>query len=676
MKKICTPHVITLVAFAIFVVLGLACASAPDGSKALDYAAQQRQQQQTQSQQAQQPATTSHASATPATTQTSPSAPASQFWTGDGGRGMRLGIIPPQGQGLNANQEYLPALIQGVLAADISKYSAISVLDRISLDRVIMETLNLTYEDDLDIVQLGKVPQVQYWMTGSVIRTSTGYTLQLNVTDTSPNPQTLAAFSGTATIAELDDHSAIHRATLELLQQMNVRLTARARNELGRASTLETINSQASLARGVTAIWQGTEVAALSYFLQAATFDPLLQEAENRLEILTAAFTSGNAGMDARNEIAWRRQWMERLQETENFYRIYTRDNPPFYLLYDTDIRQGVINFHNETVELSFGIKLVPDAMWAHTINELILTVEKGLWATGRSESWGLDWPNNVVSITSPFQTRSSNFSVVAEIINDQGRSLGKQTISVPYGYSVRYGMTIPRQNWQGTVSFPQVDTNLISESISIRIISIDGILAGDAALQRRINILPLGEFGHRFRPGGVAATDEALFSVRDDGTLTTYNGTQTNVVIPSIINGVWVVEIGERAFRDKRLISVTIPVGVRVIANEAFSRNPMPKVTIPGSIRSIGSGAFSTGGIGVLTDITIQNGVRTIAERAFSAMSENINSVTIGTDVNLIGELFSYTPFRQFYEQNGKKAGTYRRTGTGNNRTWAFSPQ
>ena len=64
---------------------------------------------------------------------------------------MSLGILVPEGRGLNADQAYLPTMVQGVLVANFSKYSAISVLDRVSLDRVISETLDPTYVDNFDL---------------------------------------------------------------------------------------------------------------------------------------------------------------------------------------------------------------------------------------------------------------------------------------------------------------------------------------------------------------------------------------------------------------------------------------------------------------------------------------------------------------------------------------------
>ena len=123
-----------------------------------------------------------------------------QYWAGDGRSGMSLGIRVPDSQGLGTEQSYIPAMVQGVLVSNIKKYSAISVLDRVSLDRVITETLDPTYEDNFDIVSLGHVTHVDYWMTGSIIRSSTGYTLQINVTDTTPNARTIASFSGLFTV--------------------------------------------------------------------------------------------------------------------------------------------------------------------------------------------------------------------------------------------------------------------------------------------------------------------------------------------------------------------------------------------------------------------------------------------------------------------------------------------
>jgi tetratricopeptide (TPR) repeat protein len=211
---------------------------------------------------------------------------ASPYFTGTGGRGISLGIIVPESQGLSADLAYIPAMVQGVLVSNFSKYSGILVLDRVSLDRVIAETLDPTYADNLDIVRLGHIAQVGNMLTGKITRTSSGYTLQLNVTETTPNARTVAAYSGTCTVAQLDNHTAIQTAVRELLTQMGVALTDRAIADLGTAGTQQAIAAQAALARGITVEKQGNQNAAFDYYTQATTLDPALPEAAIRFSAL------------------------------------------------------------------------------------------------------------------------------------------------------------------------------------------------------------------------------------------------------------------------------------------------------------------------------------------------------------------------------------------------------
>ena len=249
---------------------------------------------------------------------------------------MSLAVLVPESEGLAENLSYLPTVVQGCLVSNISKYSAITVRDRVSLDRVIAETLDPLYrEDDVNIIRLGHIAQVGHIMTGKILRTSTGYTLQINVTETSSGGATIASWSDTCTVGELDDQTAIHKASRELLTQMGVRLTAAAVNELGKASTQQSVAAQTALARGITAQRRGTEVAALSYYFQAAAFDPSLMEATNRASVMSANISSGNIGDDVRNDIQWRRDWVARLTETEQYFdNINRTESMPYTLFY------------------------------------------------------------------------------------------------------------------------------------------------------------------------------------------------------------------------------------------------------------------------------------------------------------------------------------------------------
>jgi hypothetical protein len=124
---------------------------------------------------------------------------------------------------------------------------------------------------------------------------------------------------------------------------------------------------------------------------------------------------------------------------------------------------------------------------------------------------------------------------------------------------------------------------------------------------------------------------------------ITGYTGASTTVVIPAKISGKKVGAIGEEAFLRKKLTGVTIPNSVTSIDLGAFAINQLTSVTIPNSVTSIG----------------------------YSAFAENqLTSVTIGANVNLSSQLRVFdNGFDNFYNSNGKKAGTY----TYSNGQWAY---
>ena len=645
-------------AFAVFVLSGLTCASPPSSPNQIA----PRQAEPGQPRQAAAPA--QQQAAAPV----APAGPTSPFWTGNGGMGMTLAILEPTGNGLSEDElRWMPALIQGSMTGDFNLYSPITIVDRQNLETILdQQGLSVSghFSDD-DFIRIGHIANARYVLAGAITRTAAAYMLEFAVTDVQTGVRRASRPPAPVSLQEIENLSAVRAATADLLGQLGVTLTGRGRQELARSPDTSAVQAQTALARGITARREGFEIEAMSHFMQAAGHDPLLEEVENRLVILTAGITSRPpaGALDARADIILRSEWMRRLQETENFYRDFVAMGQPFYLVYDTNIVHGAVNFHNETVELSFAVRKVPDSIWTHTINEVVLTVENGLRATGRARDWGLDWPSNTVSAVSPFVARSGNIAVAVEILNDQGRVIGTGTVAIPYGLRVRYGMTIPNQEWSGTATVPGVDINTITDQLSIRIAAIDGVPVEQSATQRRINVLPAREFAlqARTRIGGVAVTNERYFIVNENGVLTGFTGTQTSVVIPATVRGVWVVEIGAGVFSNRRLTNVTILNGVRIIGNRAFERNRQ------------------------LTRVILSDSIRIIHNEAFRYV-EVIPSITIGADVDIRSNAFRPSPgwtgcpFTHFYNQNGRKAGTYQSSSEGRGPMlritgWNFTP-
>jgi hypothetical protein len=149
------------------------------------------------------------------------------------------------------------------------------------------------------------------------------------------------------------------------------------------------------------------------------------------------------------------------------------------------------------------------------------------------------------------------------------------------------------------------------------------------------------------------------------------YQNKLANITIPGSVKS-----IDPFAFTENRLTNVTILDGVISIGNYAFMANQITNVTIPDSVTSIGFGAFANN---KLTSVVIPDSITSISESAFN--HNQLTSVSIPVSVNLIeAAAFSHNPltsitigagveleypsfddgFDNFYETNGKKAGTY----------------
>jgi len=136
------------------------------------------------------------------------------------------------------------------------------------------------------------------------------------------------------------------------------------------------------------------------------------------------------------------------------------------------------------------------------------------------------------------------------------------------------------------------------------------------------------------------------------------YLGSNLAVRIPPRIHGLPVTHIGEEAFADLYLTSITLPDSVIYIGDEAFAGNRLTSFIIPCGVRRIARWAFAEN---MLTSITIPYGVIFIEEEAFlynqlisiyipgsvvyigsGAFVENrLNSVTLPGHIDLWGDEF-----------------------------------
>jgi len=100
--------------------------------------------------------------------------------------------------------------------------------------------------------------------------------------------------------------------------------------------------------------------------------------------------------------------------------------------------------------------------------------------------------------------------------------------------------------------------------------------------------------------------------------TLIAYNGTDTEITIPSEINGQPVLNLGSSLFADSDITSVTIPEGVKSIGWQCFYNcNKLTTVNLPTTLTEISNTAFS--GCSKLAQIQLPAGLTTLDSYAFS---------------------------------------------------------
>jgi hypothetical protein len=279
--------------------------------------------------------------------------------------------------------------------------------------------------------------------------------------------------------------------------------------------------------------------------------------------------------------------------------------------------------------------------------------VYDGLNATKRKDVWGLgNWPQQGVTNLNAFARRSRNFSVVFELLNDQNKVIGRQTLQSGGSWNLNWsGRPVVEVNAdeRKTLYFQNVNVNDITDNLTIQVATVNGTAAETAARNRvlQIRAVTKNEFdengNYRFSKGTLQGyTNKALNAMAD------WPGVKST--IPNTIWGDPVISIGEGAFRGYKIGELTIPDSVIYIGAEAYRDNPLYNVTIGNSVISIGDRAFDAKYY--FESIIIPNSVTSIGAGALRVRK----SITIGANVAFADN----SSFSYYYNRNDKKAGTY----------------
>jgi hypothetical protein len=419
---------------------------------------------------------------------------AQTYFTGDGGKGKRLAVLEPTGRGIADNEKWMLPLIQGSIVGDFKKFSAMTLIDRQNIEKVMqdqLKALNTGYYSDTDFVSIGNSMNARIIVTGFLSKTANTYMLEFSVTDAETHEQLATYSPKSVTLESIENLSAVKEATADLLTQLGVTLTSSGLTELKKPLVINQIHGETALSQGIIAQRQGTEITAQSYYRLASAFDPSLIEATSRSQIVSANINSSNMGENVRNDIRWRDQWVARLSEFENFVSKLMDDiknnDPPYSLIYSTDISQGETNYQTRTVDLSIGTHMQTNNEWMQAvskgINDVYQEIYRGLDLTGRKDTWQLGtWPQKGITRDVVFDiVWQIEITVVFELVNNNNQTINKQTKIWKPNFRLSVDNNQVKGNYEHfnieRLVFSSVKADEITDNMTIKIVSVNGAL-------------------------------------------------------------------------------------------------------------------------------------------------------------------------------------------------------
>lgn len=132
----------------------------------------------------------------------------------------------------------------------------------------------------------------------------------------------------------------------------------------------------------------------------------------------------------------------------------------------------------------------------------------------------------------------------------------------------------------------------------------------------------------------GLYATSEAYFTINEDGVILDYTGYSLDVIVPDIINGIVVKELGVRSLSDKGLTTLKLPNSIVKIGPYALSNNKLTSVILPANLEDLGIYALLGNH---LETIELPSTLTKINEAALAHNS--LISLTIPSSVVYIGD-------------------------------------
>ena len=570
-----------------------------------------------------------------------------------------IAVPAPKGVNLGDGAEWIPLFIQGVITANFQQYSGLTVVDRQNADMVKAEQkLSESAEfDEKNTLELGKMTSARFIVTGNIMAKSNAYALTFSITDAETGETKASASVPNCLRSALEDGTAANQISYDLMTGYGIALGADAKTKLTQTASVMAaeMSAQTSVAKGIAAEKGGSNIEALTYYIQARKSDNKLAEATSRMSGMTTVVAGGNFGANAKNLIKLRNDWDKLLLEAAG---LIAANPPEFELRYFTDIEPLELteeNYNKGTMSFRVGAPYLKQTSGAEnfTVASELMTALKNI---EQSKNWGakmngfpwtyaddiagdnwLKWANAEKTVTYP---------CTVTLLDANKKTIAKKSYTLYVKYDKQYtGFDISSDNVNRDRIIYSVSSLTISD-VPVGNADTDKIyISVENTGSKKISVLPL--------PSDCMPEDAALKVLKNgshNGTVkiggsigylkdisrAVVSGKETVALdLAEVIN---VTEINNKMFENCRsLQSITIPDGVTKIGDSAFSGcTSLQSITIPSSVTKIGDSVFFE--CESLQSITIPDGVTTIGNAAFCKCT-SLQSITIPDSVTTIGD-------------------------------------
>jgi len=519
-----------------------------------------------------------------------------------------IAVPAPKAVNLGDEAKWIPLFIQGVITTNFQQYSGMKVVDRQNADMVKAEqklSENAAYDEN-NAIELGKLTSAKLIITGSITGKSNSYALMFSITDAETGETKASATVPNCLFSALENGDAANQISYDLMKGYGIKLDAIAQSNLTKKATVMSgeVAAQASVAKGIVAEQSGSNIEALTYYIQAKKNDKKLGEATSRMASMTSVVTTGNFGANAKNLMKLRNDWDKLLRETAELIA----SNPPqFVLKYFSDIEAQELteeDYENGTMSFAVSspyIKQVVDNENGRIATELLTTLK----AIPQSKNWGdkinfFPWSyaddiGNNNWLQKSVHNTTDTFSFKVSLLDAKKKEIAKKTVKYTVEYTERFtGFSIKSDNLIGyddselfifkAVPVNDADTDKLYITItnnSEKNISIVPVEKDVLPIRKAIECIKSGNHNGTIKIAGIKyyLSDLNLMNKKEINTLDfsdlqvkdlRWNNTR-HVTLSTLILPDTCYEIDYEQFSDSNITSLIIPASVKKIHYEAF---------------------------------------------------------------------------------------------------------